>query len=111
MVNKKMDIGVKGQIAIFFMVSIVVVSAILLSFLLLGETDVDRADNLDPRTIVRGCVSDLLERSVDKMMRNGGEIVPSQAILYGGEEWNYLCYQAAFYQGCYNVHQMLELRI
>jgi len=120
MVNSKMDIlatryalnyGIRGQVAIFFMVSIVVVSAILLSFLLLGETDVDRADNLDPRTIVRGCVSDLLEKSVDKMMRNGGEAVPSQAILYEGEEWNYLCYQADFYQGCYNVHPMLELRI
>jgi hypothetical protein len=111
MANKKMYIGVRGQVAIFFMVSIVIVSTILLSFLLLGETDVDRADNLDPRTIVRGCVSDLLEESVDKMMRNGGEAVPSQAILYKGEEWNYLCYQADFYQGCYNIHPMLELRI
>ncbi|MCD4770879.1 hypothetical protein K8R30_00505 [archaeon] len=111
MVNKKMGVGTKGQVAIFFMVSIVIVAMILLSFLLLGETGVDRADNLDPRTIVRGCVSDLVKDSVDKMMRNGGEAVPSQAILYEGEEWNYLCYQADFYQGCYNIHPMLELRI
>jgi len=111
MVNGKMNVGTRGQVAIFFMVSIVVVSAILLSFLLLGETGVDRADNLDPRTIVRGCVSDLVEKSIDKMMRNGGEMVPMQAISYKGEEWNYLCYQTDFYQGCYNIHPMLELQI
>jgi hypothetical protein len=45
------------------------------------------------------------------MLRNGGEILPSRAIAYQGEEWNYLCYQADYYQGCYNIHPMLEMQI
>ena len=37
--------------------------------------------------------------------------MPSQAISYQGHEWNYLCYQADYYQGCYNLHPMLEFLI
>jgi len=106
--NKIMN---RGQVAIFIILGIVIVVGIVLMFLLMGEPDVGVASDLDPRDMVRDCVSDLVEISVEKMLANGGEVVASQAILYKGEEWNYLCYQADFYQGCYNIHPMLEMQI
>jgi len=102
----------KGQVTIFIIVGIVIVVAVLgLFFLMRDEGEVLGPSDLGPRDSVVSCVRDAVEDSVDKMMRNGGEILASQAISYEGEEWNYLCYQADYYQGCYNIHPMLELQI
>jgi hypothetical protein len=67
--------------------------------------------NLNPKQFVQKCVRDAVENSVEKMLKNGGQRVPSQAIAYQGDEWNYLCYQADYYQSCYNLHPMLEFLI
>jgi len=101
-----------GQVTIFIIVSILIVFSILALIFLMGqEGDAVVPSDLGPRDIVASCVRDVVEDSVAKILRNGGEILASQAISYGGEEWNYLCYQADYYQGCYNTHPMLELQI
>jgi|APSaa5957512622_1039677.scaffolds.fasta_scaffold07833_2 hypothetical protein len=103
--------GTRGQVAIFIILAIVIVVGIILLFFLFRDASVEEPDDMDPRRVVRGCVSDLVDASIDKMLLNGGERLATQAILHDGEEWNYLCYQADFYQGCYNVHPMLEAQI
>ena len=75
------------------------------------DGEVVRPSDLGPRNFVTSCIREVVSDSIDKMMRNGGEALASQAISYKGEEWNYLCYQADFYQGCYNIHPMLEMQI
>ena len=105
-------IGRKGQVTIFVIVGIMVVISILgLIFLMNRGGETLSPGDLSPRDIVGACVRDAVMDSIDKMMMNGGEALASQAISYKGEEWNYLCYQADFYQGCYNIHPMLELQI
>ena len=100
-----------GQITIFIIVGIVIVVGIIGSIVFMGRVDVETPADLGPRVFIDKCVRDVVEDSVEKMLRNGGEILPSRAIAYQGEEWNYLCYQADFYQGCYNIHPMLEKQI
>ena len=102
----------KGQVTIFIIIGIVIVVAILSLVFLMGQDgDGVKPSDLEPRDIVVGCVRDVVEESIDKMLRNGGEVLASQAISYDGREWNYLCYQADFYKGCYNIHPMLEMQI
>ncbi len=101
----------KGQVTIFIIVGIVIVVGIIASIIFMGQADIKTPADLGPKAFVDKCVRDVVEDSVNKMLRNGGEILPSQAIAYQGEEWNYLCYQADFYQGCYNIHPMLEMQI
>ena len=101
----------KGQVTIFVIVGIVIVVGILGSIIFMGRVDVESPVDLGPQNFIDKCVRDVVESSVEKMLRNGGEILPSRAIAYQGEEWNYLCYQADFYQGCYNIHPMLEMQI
>lgn len=102
----------KGQVTIFIIVGIMIVSGILGVVFLMGEDiEVLSPSDLGPREFIRSCVSDAVEDSISKMLRNGGEVSVSQAISYMGKEWNYLCYQADYYQGCYNIHPMLELQI
>ncbi len=105
-------IGKRGQVTIFIIVGVVIVGAILLLIFLMNRGgDTLKPSNLGPRDFVAACVRDVAEDSIQKMLDNGGEILASQAISYKGEEWNYLCYQADFYQGCYNIHPMLEMQI
>jgi len=101
----------KGQVAIFIIVGIVIVVGIIMAIYFTGKVDVDSPVDLTPKSFVDKCVRDSVEISIEKMLSNGGEISPSQAISYQGSEWNYLCYQADFYQGCYNIHPMLEVQI
>jgi len=101
----------KGQVTIFIIVGIVIVVGIIGSLLFMGGVDIETPFELGPQVFIDKCVRDVVEVSVEKILRNGGEIFPSRAIAYQGEEWNYLCYQADYYQGCYNIHPMLEMQI
>jgi len=105
------EMKARGQVTIFIIVGIVIVVGIVAMIIFMGKVDVNSPSELGPRAFVGKCVRDLVDVSVDKMLFNGGEILPSQAIAYNGEEWNYLCYQADYYQGCYNLHPMLEMQI
>ncbi|NPE27027.1 hypothetical protein HNV12_03430 [Methanococcoides sp. SA1] len=101
----------RGQVAIFIIVGIVIVVGIIGALLFMGGVEIDSKVQVNPRSFVENCVEDLIEDSVDKMMMNGGQALPSLAISYQGDEWNYLCHQADYYQGCYNLHPMLEVQI
>jgi len=101
----------KAQVTIFIIVGIVIVVGIIGSIIFMGRVNVETPVDLGPQAFIDKCVRDIVEESVDKMLRNGGEILATRAIMYQGEEWNYLCYQADFYQGCYNIHPMLEMQI
>jgi len=96
---------------VFIILGIVIVVGIVILLFFLGEVGVDSAVELGPKVFVGKCVRDAVEESVEKILIGGGEIVPSQSILYQGEKWNYLCYHADYFLSCYNLYPMLEKRI
>jgi len=98
----------KGQITIFIILAILIVITIIILFLLLRNPESDSPTSLGPQEFIESCVKDSVENSINIMMKNGGEIIPSQTILYNGSNWNYLCFQADYYLSCYNLHPMLE---
>ena len=101
----------RGQVTIFIIIGVVIVVGIVAVFIFMGNVETDVSASLGPQAFVDKCVRDAVETSVDKMLKNGGEILPSRAIAYKGDEWNYLCYQGDYYKACYNIHPMLELQI
>jgi len=101
----------RGQLTIFVIVAVLIVVGLIATFWLIGWADIETPTDLNPKQFVQKCVRDAVEDSVEKMLENGGQRIPSQAISYQGHEWNYLCYQADYYQGCYNLHPMLEFLI
>jgi hypothetical protein len=103
----------RAQVTIFIIVGLVVVVGLLVAFFLISKDGPENIPPVEmgPREFVISCVEDAIEESVEKMLRNGGEISPSHTIAYQGSEWNYLCYQGDYYLGCYNLHPMLELQV
>ena len=98
----------RGQVTIFIIVGILLVVGIIAILIFSNRVIVAPQVSEDPRSFVRSCVSDLVEDSLEKIMMNGGVAIPSFAISYQGDEWNYLCHQADYYLSCYNFHPMLE---
>jgi len=101
----------RGQVTIFIILGILIVAGVIAFAFFMRGGSVGPTTEVNPVSVVQSCVEDLVEDSVDLMLANGGEVLPSQAILYQSNEWNYLCYQADFYQGCYNFHPMLQAQV
>lgn len=104
--------GVRGQVTIFVIAGLLMVVSIIALFLLMNGGDkVLSASDSRPREDVRNCVKDIVQRSSNRIIENGGEISPSTSLTYDGERWNYLCYTDDLYQPCDNLHPMLEQQI
>ena len=103
--------GIRGQVTIFIILAIIIVVGVIGAIFFMSGNEINAPANVDPKQTVQKCVRDAVEKSVWKMLANGGQRFPSQTMMYQGSEYNYLCYQADFYQGCYNIHPMLEYLI
>ena len=107
----KIGLRKKGQVTIFIIVAIVIVVGVIGALYFIGGVDVDAPSELGPKVFIDKCVREVVEESVEKMLKNGGERVISHGIGYQGNEYNYLCHHADNYAGCYNLHPMLEEQI
>ncbi len=89
----------RGQVTIFIIVGVLIVVSVLTIIYFMGGHENTSPTNTNPKNIVDKCVKDLVTKSINKMMANGGQISPSLSIEYAGDNYSYLCYQADFYNG------------
>jgi hypothetical protein len=92
-----MDMKNRGQVTLFVIVAIVIVSAILVFFLWLQPTYLSE---LGGRLGFEGCVEDVVEQAIDELAPRAGFVNPGFTYFYGGEEFTYLCYTNEFYETC-----------
>ncbi|NPE27031.1 hypothetical protein HNV12_03450 [Methanococcoides sp. SA1] len=86
-----------GQVTLFILVGIVIVSAILVFFLWVQPTYLSEGVE---RFGFEGCVQDVLEEGVLELEGNAGFIEPGFSYSYDGEEYVYLCYTEDYYETC-----------
>ena len=87
----------KGQVTVFVLVAIVIVSAVLVFFLWVQPTylsDLGRGLNFE------GCVEDAVEQAVDELGPKAGFVNPGFTYAYNGERFTYLCYTNEYYETC-----------
>jgi hypothetical protein len=100
-----------GQVTIFVIVGVVAIVGIIAALFFVGKVGVT-IENLDnPRLMIKSCVEDLVEESLEKTMANGGLAMTDLGILHDGKNWTYLCYSGNYYSTCYNMHPMLEYQV
>jgi len=87
----------KGQVTIFIIVAIVMVSAILVYFLWLGPTYFSKNKT---KLNFESCVKDTVQQSIAELGANGGLIKPQFTYQYKGEQFTYLCYTNKYYKTC-----------
>jgi len=87
----------KGQLTLFILIALILVSVILLFFLWLQPTYLfEESGGLK----FENCVRDALEETIDELSVNAGFINPAFTYPYNGEDFTYLCYTEAYYQTC-----------
>jgi hypothetical protein len=87
----------KGQVAIFIILGIVIVSSVLVFFLWAQPVYFsDRAGNLG----FEGCVKDVVEQGISELEGKAGFINPDFTYPYQGQEFTYLCYTEDYYVTC-----------
>lgn len=87
----------RGQVTIFIIVGLLIVSAVLLFFLWVEPT------YLSEGTGVKGfdkCVEDVLENGINELEIKAGLIDADFSYAYDGEDLSYLCYTNDFYATC-----------
>lgn len=95
MIKKSME--KRGQITIFIIVALVIVSAIALYFLWIGPTFISPEGG---RLDFDGCVQDSVERAVEDLGAKAGYVEPDLSYGYMGEDVGYLCYTNLYYKPC-----------
>lgn len=87
----------KGQLSLFVIIAIVVVSGILVFFFVIKPNYIfDSADS----TGFEGCINDAVTLGIEELGINGGFVTPEFSYPYGGENFVYLCYTNEYYKTC-----------
>ncbi len=89
----------KGQIAIFVILAVALVTILILSFafrdklttVITGETPLEQ---------IKKCVKEATQQGLDIISKQGGSIEPENYILYQGNKVDYVCYTEEKYKQC-----------
>lgn len=87
----------KGQVTIFILIAILIVSAILIFFLWAQPKYFSDGSGIKG---FEGCVADVLMDGIGELEGKAGFIKPGFSYSYMGEEITYLCYTNNFYETC-----------
>ena len=91
------NLGVRGQVTIFILIGIVIVSAVLVFFLWMQPTYfTERGAKLG----FESCVGDALKQGIGELEKNAGFVNPDFSYSYDGNNFVYLCYTNEYYKTC-----------
>ncbi len=97
----------RSQVAIFIIIAILIVAAVLLIFIFWKGPAIERPSPFNPSTYISSCVKDSAKKAIPWISENGGSIEPKSSISYRSKKFAYLCYNANYYESCVNQQPML----
>jgi len=95
MVKKNME--KRGQVTLFILIAILIVSVVLVFFLWVKPTYISKKSG---GLGFENCVKDALKPVINQLGENGGFIDPRFAYQYDGKKFAYLCYTSQYYTLC-----------
>jgi len=87
----------RGQVTMFIILGIIIVSVILVYFLWVRPTYTGAKS---AEIGFESCIKDVIEQSIDELEKKGGFINPEFYHTYKDEKFPYLCYTDEYYQTC-----------
>ncbi len=99
------EIGKGGQIAVFVIVGIMIVAAILFIFLIDRSPTIIRDQDFDnPESYMDNCVKEKAKIVIDEITSHAGFPDSIDTVLYKGIAVPYLCKNINYYQPCVSQH-------
>ena len=99
-----------GQVAVWIILAIILVAAMILFFTLGRETNIvtlPSSDMVDPRAFMERCTAEYVNNAADKMLLQGGFVYPKNTIRFNNTNIEYICENVGFYSPCINQHPLL----
>jgi hypothetical protein len=104
------EINKRGQIAIWIVLSMVIVLSIIILLILSKKEDIEipigENSEIDVQKWVSKCIEDVAEKKIDSLLRVGG-FETRNNIMHQDVNISYLCYNKGYYEPCINQHPML----
>ena len=90
----------RGQIAIFVIVALVIVGAVIVIFAYPQLSTLIAPKEINPEDYLRTCIEPNVKSAVDLLAKQGGEENPVGFINYLDVNVKYLCYTSEYYKTC-----------
>lgn len=97
----------KGQVAIWVILSLVLVGAILIFFIFEGIGDFGVGEEFGIEQYMHKCVRQAVDEALFIMLPQGGFLEPRNYKMYNDTKVEYLCESKGYYVPCMNKHPML----
>lgn len=113
MVRKKRIMNKSGQVTIFIILAVIIVSIALLiySFWPQIKTTLGGIQQENPPSYIQSCISDKMKSTVENISMQGGSMNPDNYLLFNNTEVEYLCYTNQYYVPCVIQQPMLKQHI
>ncbi len=98
----------RGQMAIFVIVAIVIVAAILIFFLYPGIRTNITGSEFTASSYLKDCIQPNVKESIDLLSKQGGYANPEGFIVYNDTKIKYLCYIEGYYKTCVIQQPMIK---
>src|SRR3972149_5835252 len=97
----------RGQIALWVILALVLVGAVLL-FFFLEQRPIGVAEaTFNPQQFLEKCASSAVNEVVEKIIPQGGFLEPAEFKIYNDTKVTYLCKTDGYYGACINLHPMM----
>jgi hypothetical protein len=100
-----------AQVTIFVVIALVIVGAGILVYFLFPDTISDfvstGSDLENPQLKLQQCVEENIVETIQTLSLQGGDLDPTNYILYDDSKVRYLCYTGEYYQPCVMQESML----
>lgn len=102
----------KGQVTLFIIIAVIVVALAALVYIFYPQLQSAVGISTDnPQTFLQTCINDKYDEAINSVTLRGGDISPSNYVLYGGVQISYLCYTNEYYTPCVMQQPFLKSHI
>lgn len=90
----------KGQIAIFAIISLMLVASIAVVFLMFSSPELITGSEFEPQRFIDSCIRESIRQKTDLMLIQGGFADPTDYKIYNDTKVTYLCKNINYYEPC-----------
>ncbi|MEK6928663.1 MAG: hypothetical protein AABW65_01760 [Nanoarchaeota archaeon] len=91
--------GKKGQVAIFILIALVIIAAVIV-IMLRQDKRIAPSIDLSPTAYLKSCVEEDIKINKENIAKQGGYRDPEGILEYKGDKIKYLCYTSEYYKTC-----------
>jgi hypothetical protein len=104
------EINLRGQLAVWVILAIILVVAILMFFFIRRDVPIispPAQASFDAEKFVQTCVQQRSLEALEIMLPKGGFLQPKNYRMYNNNPVEYVCYNYGFYESCVMQHPLL----